>query len=299
MAVALVLAGRSAGADPVKVEFDEAPGRLVIRVGGDQIGTYVYAEEKIPRPYFKHLRVPGGPQVTRNHPPVADKDPTDHDTFHPGLWLAFGDLSGADNWRNKTRVRHVEFAEKPDPATGRFAVRNEYLSADGKTIVCRETCRYTVVPRRDGVLLVWDSEFRSDDAEFAFGDQEEMGLGVRVATTLTAKNGGKITTSSGDVGEKQVRGTAADWCDFSGTIDGRPAGIALMPDPKNFRPSWYHARDYGLIVANPFGRKALTKGETSRVVVSKGEAFRLRFGVLVHAGADVKAAYNDFLDLKR
>jgi hypothetical protein len=54
----------------------------------------------------------------------------------------------------------------------------------------------------------------------------------------------------------------------------------------NIRPSWFHARDYGLIVANPFGRKALTKGDESRIVVPRGEAFRLRFAVYLHGGAD-------------
>jgi hypothetical protein len=49
-------------------------------------------------------------------------------------------------------------------------------------------------------------------------------------------------------------------------------------------------RDYGLAVANPFGRKALTGGAESRVVVKRGDALRLRFGVFVH---DTTAA-NDY-----
>lgn len=51
-------------------------------------------------------------------PPLAGVDPDDHDTMHPGLWLAFG-------------------------------------------------------------------------------DQEAMGFGTRVATALTGKNGGSITSSAG------------------------------------------------------------------------------------------------------
>ena len=65
-----------------------------------------------------------------------------------------------------------------------------------------------------------------------------------------------------------------------------------MPDPENVRRAWFHARDYGVLVANPFGRRAFTRGEESRVVVKAGETFRLRFGVLVHSGkADVGAVY--------
>jgi len=69
-----------------------------------------------------------------------------------------------------------------------------------------------------------------------------------------------------------------------------------MPDPRNFRRCWFHARDYGLLVANPFGRRAFTKGEPSKIVVKKGGTLTVRFGVLVHDGdADRIAAYQDFL----
>ena len=73
----------------------------------------------------------------------------------------------------------------------------------------------------------------------------------------------------------------------------------LMDHPENFRPSWLHVRDYGLLVANPFGRKAFTGGEASRVEVAAKEPFRLRFGVLVHASAEgppnLQAAQHEYL----
>lgn len=68
--------------------------------------------------------------------------------------------------------------------------------------------------------------------------------------------------------------------------------MALMADPGNVRRAWFHASDYGVLVADPFGRRAFTKGEGSGTVVTAGETFRLRFGVLVHSGkSDVGAAY--------
>jgi hypothetical protein len=50
------------------------------------------------------LRAPSGVAVTRHHPPIAGSDATDHDTMHPGVWLAFGDLNAQDFWRNKARI---------------------------------------------------------------------------------------------------------------------------------------------------------------------------------------------------
>lgn len=270
------------------VAMAKEPGRVKISVRGEPFATYVYEDPLIPRPYFAHVQAPGGVQVTRTHPPVQGKDATDHETVHPGIWLAFGDLGGVDFWRNKGRVRHEKFLREPEGGT--FTVVNRYESGD--RLVCRETCRVAVFARPGGTLLVIESSFLAGEEGVAFGDQEEMGLGIRVATPMAVKAGGRILNSEGGVNEKGVWGKEADWCDYS----GKEGGLLLMPDPGNFKRSWFHARDYGVLVANPFGRKAFTKGEASRVPLKPGEPFRLRFGILAHAlPFDPKGAYEDFL----
>lgn len=300
----LVRVAPAPAAEPPAVAFERAAGEMKITVGGSPLGTYVFRDDVIGRPYFAHLRAPGGVQATRTHPPVEGQDATDHATFHPGLWLAFGDLSGADDWRNRARVEHVRFVEEPKASAGRgsFVVENRYLPATGAggSPLCREVCSYAILVRPAGYLLICDSTFRSDTADFYFGDQEEMGFGVRVASPLAVVKGGKIRNSDGLVNEPQVWGKAADWCDYSGSLGGKRVGITLMPDPHNFRRSWFHARDYGLLVANPFGRNAMTSGAPSRVLVKRGETLRLRFGVLLHTSAqdeplDLAVAYRDFL----
>ena len=301
LAAWLVLPCMASGAAPV-VDFVQEPGKITVTIGGEPMATYCYADESILRPYFAYVRAPGGIQVTRNQPPIEGKDLTDHPQNHPGIFLAFGDLGGGDFWRNRGRVVHEAFVEQPDGSSGEgsFAVRNRYERQDGTT-VCHELGRYKFLVRPSGYLLLWDSTF-SADKEFSFGDQEEMGLGVRVASPITVKAGGAMLDSEGRVGPQQIWGKTADWCDYDGMIDGRHVGVTLMVDPTNFRPSWLHARDYGLLVANPFGRKAFTGGEPSRVVVRPGETFRLSYGVLLHAdptgsSSDLKAAYDDFLNL--
>ncbi len=278
------------------------PGKVVVTAGGQDVATYVYADRQLPRPYFAHVRAPGNVQVTRNHPPVEGVDRTDHAAYHPGIWMAFGDLDGADFWRNRGRVVHEAFVERQAVRAGRatFTVRNRYERPDG-TVVCRERCRYAFVLRPSGYLLLWDSAF-TDDEPFYFGDQEEMGLGIRVATPMAVESGGTILDAKGRKNGRAVLGNAADWCDYSGTIGGRRAGLTIFCHPGNFLPGWFHARDYGLLVANPFGRRAFGKGDASKVVVEPGETFRLRYGVLMHAGTegsqpDLQAAYTDFVEL--
>ncbi|MBM3790649.1 MAG: hypothetical protein FJW35_09920, partial [Acidobacteria bacterium] len=282
--------------------FESRDGALAISSGGQRVADYVYRDEKIPRPYFAHLCAPGGIQVTRNHPPQPGKDPTDHDALHPGLWLAFGDISGHDFWRNKASIRHERFTEPPAVRDGRltFATESRLRTTNQQTLGT-QVSRIALTVRPEGYLLVWEATFEAIEQDLFFGNQEEMGLGVRVATPITEKNGGLITGSTGTKTAKGTWGKAFDWCDYSGVIGDRRVGVTLMPDPANFRPSWFHNRDYGLMVANPFGRKAMGQGDLSRVEVKKGERLRLRFGVLMHSNTpekhvDLAAAYRDVLE---
>lgn len=261
----------------------EQPGQIALVHDGKPVLTYVDSDEKTLRPYFSHAHAPDGRQLTRHHPPREGIDATDHATMHPGIWLAFGDLGGADFWRNKGRVELAEFVDKPAATNEgvKWKVKNRYVSGD--RAVCHETAEHTVRLVDGGYLLTFDSTFTGDEA-FAFGDQEEMGLGVRMATGLQVKDGsGAITNSEGGRNEAGVWGRQAGWCDYSAVLDGRRTGILLVPHPENFRASWFHARDYGFVAANPFGRKAFTGGEPSRVEVKPGESLRLRFAVWLYA----------------
>ena len=293
------------GADNSRITFRQQPGKILIYVDDQTIATYVYEDPEILRPYFAALKTPSGVQVTRHHPPRKGVDADDHATMHPGLWLAFGDISGNDFWRNKARVKHAGFVEEPfagNECVG-FTVRNQYVA--NERIICEETCKITILNRPAGYLILWDSEFNSDKESFYFGDQEEMGLGVRLATPIvvTNKKGGRILDDKGNVNEKQIWGKPSLWCDYAGSIDGVFAGVMIMPDPNNFGPCRWHVRDYGFMTANPFGKKAFNLGEAGKVIVKKDESLRLSFGILLHCSNDEKsmdcnAAYADYLKLK-
>lgn len=298
-------------AEAPRIEFEPRADSLEITVGGRPLAEYVYRDAAISRPYFAHVHAPGGVQVTRRHPPVEGRDKADHATFHPGLWMAFGDISGHDYWRLDAPVTHEGFVEPPTvgAGTGSFAVENAYRrgAGDSHRVVCRERCRYTIAVRPAGLLLTWDSTFTGDEP-FRFGDQEEMGLGIRVATPLRVETGdgslppgnGTIIDAQGRKNGAEVGGNAADWCDYRGTLSGRRVGIAIFCHPENFRPSWFHARDYGFLAANPFGRAAFDQGPPSTVVAGPEEPLRLRYGILLHSGPpgsspDLDAAYADYV----
>ena len=256
------------GGKSVQVEVDEQPA-----------ARFVTRHDEILRPFLCDLCGPGGVQVTRRHPPDESRDLTDHATMHPGIWLAFGDFSGVDFWRNRGRVETTleGFASRNGLVAIEIRGMHEYYD-DERTVAFEDVRLYFVV-RPDGHLIVWDSTFEPGKDPLVFGDQEEMGLGVRVATPLTVERGGTVINSAGQRNEEEAWGQVADWCAYYGKLDGGLAGLVLMPHPENFRRSWFHVRDYGLMLANPFGRRAFTGGEPSAVTVTRDKPLRLRFGV--------------------
>ena len=281
--------------------FESRDGALAISFGGQRVADYVYRDEKIPRPYFANLCAPGGIQVTRNHPPVAWQGPD-----RPRR-PASGRVAGvcrrqrpgllAEPGRHQTRTVHRAARRPRWPPH----LRHREPDADDQ----RPTPLHAALahhPRRAARRLSADlgRHLCGDGAGHRLRRPGGNGLGRARGHAHHEKNGGLITSSTGAKTAKATWGKAFDWCDYSGVIDGQRVGVTLMPDPANFRPSWFHNRNYGLMVANPFGRKSMKQGDVSRVEVKKGEKLRLRFGLLLHAAApdrdvDLAAAYRDFL----
>jgi putative heme-binding domain-containing protein len=261
---------------------EEQKDRLRISLDGKPIVDFVFRDEKILRPYFANARLANGVLVTRNHPPVNGEDDVDHDTMHPGIWLGVGDINGQDYWRNKASMEHVRFVAPPklEARSLQFATDCQMKSKSGKP-VCLLTNEFTLTARPTGWLLGWTATFRADHGSIVFGDQEEMGFGARIATAFTEKNGGVIRSSTGKKTAKETWGQPAKWCDYAGS-GKHSGGITLMASDNNFRESWWHNRDYGVFVANPFGREAMKQGPRSTLTIAQGESLKVTFGAFIH-----------------
>jgi hypothetical protein len=159
-------------------------------------------------------------------------------------------------------------------------------------------------------LFVLDIDLHASVCPITFGDTKEGSLGVRVPDSMTEKKkAGKLTSAEGKTGMPAIWGHRSKWCDYSGPApvgDGKMevAGIAIFDDPSNNPPACWHSRDYGLMAANPFGRRSFpgTKDIKELVRLDKGEHLKLRYGVLLHRG-DVKEGkvaehYEQFVKLR-
>ena len=275
----LLVTGSASAADPLRIERGD--GRLTVYHRDGPLVMYVYKDAGILRPYFAEVHSLTGRRITRAHPP-KDPEAVDHPTMHPGIWLGFGALGSGDFWRNKGRVEHVAFVDEPRAVdeTVTFRVKQRYV-ADGKT-VCEEVCHHAIRVREEGWWLKYDSELRADP-KAVFGDQEEMGLGIRMTQALCVKGGqGRIQNDAGDVNEAGIWGKPARWCDYGGVVGGRRLGAVLVPHPENPWTSRFHVRDYGLMVANPLGQKAFKVDFPTIRTIDPAEPLRLRFDVFVY-----------------
>lgn len=271
-----------AGSD-YRLEHDETAGTLKLLDGEFEVLTYSYRDARVRRPHYASVRAGGGTPVTRHWPPRPGKDPVDHDTIHPGIWLAFGDVNGVDFWRGQGEIRHLRFLEPPRVTPDRLTFVEESAFLDGEKTLLVQRARHEIHRRPHGLLLLLDVQFRAEE-RVDFGDQQEMGLGIRLATPLRVKGGnGRIIDSEGRRNEKEGWGRQAAWCDYSGVIDGRRTGALLVPDPRNFRKSRFHSRDYGFTAANPFGDHDFGRGPERHTIIGTGKQLRLRFGLRVYS----------------
>jgi NADH:ubiquinone oxidoreductase subunit len=87
-------------------------------------------------------------------------------------------------------------------------------------------------------------------------------------------------------------GKAARWVGYWGTVEGKDVGISILDHPKNLRhPAHWHARDYGLFAANPFGLHDFTGAPpgSGDHVIPDGGTLTLRYLLVFHEG-DAEAA---------
>ena len=98
---------------------------------------------------------------------------------------------------------------------------------------------------------------------------------MRVADTIDEEAGSRIRNSNRQQGETGCMRQVAAWCDYSGVVAGRHAGVTLLVHPAN-PPTAFFTRAYGTMLANPTLLQA--------VHIPAGTALVQRFRLLVHDG---------------
>ena len=288
---------------------------------GDELVTF-YQYQNYAKPIFWPVNAPGGVPLTRNYPPPAGQA-KDH-PHQKSAWFCHGDVipegiefkspiknvAGVDFWSEAKG--HGTIATTSVLKLGRAApeyiiATHEWRTAEGQKIM-DEKRTIRLVDLGKARLIVVEIDLHASVCPITFADTKEGAFAIRINDVINAAKGkGKIQNAEGKIGEKECWGQISAWCDYSGPIDGKEVGLAILTDPKNPHPTCWHVRGYGLMAANPFGREKhakfpAMKGNNELVKLKKGEHLHLRYGMLLHTGdavsGDVAAHYKRFVELR-
>ena len=223
---------------------------------------------------------------------VADVpgETSDH-PHHKGIWSAYGEAGHVDNWaeaETSGRTLHREFETvESGPVFGRFVALGDWVDHVGGEPVLTERRTVTVYATAPYRLFDYQLALTATGSDVLFGDTKEGGfISLRVASSMDAKADGRLENSRGGVGETDVWGKRAEWCDYSGPVEGKTAGVAFLESPESFgHPTYWHARDYGLMSANPFGlSEFLGEGHCGDYTLPAGETIVFSYRVYIHQG---------------
>jgi len=278
------------GADPVRdFTYEHKDGSVEVMKDGKVVARYVYKDT--PKPYIYPLLAPSGEAVTREFPAQQDAagKPADH-PHHRSMWLAFGNVNGIDFWADGEKMgkivqTSIQF-DSVSPGYWNIHTTNDWIGPDGKKVL-EEERRYSFLSCPQGTLISTMLMLRATEGEVKLNDTKEGFVAIRLAPGIAMLNGkGSIVNSEGQKGN-DCWGKRARWVDYTGEVNGKTVGVTMFDVPTNHGyPTYWHARDYGLLAANPFGGKAYTSDEKndSTYKINYGDGIRLVYITLIHDG---------------
>lgn len=279
-----------------------------VAIRGEMFTSYRYNKGQL-KPYLSPAIGPFGYTITRGE---TSPEGHNHDHIHHrSIWVSYGEVNSHDFWgegENSSRQLHKSFEKILEGKVfSEIFANNEWITRDGTKKVVDESrdMKFYNLPRSQRIIDV-NVHFAASYGDVFFGDTKEAGLiSVRVYPTMTVSppGTGKIENAIGGINENETWGKMAQWCDYSGFVDGNKVGIAIFDWPKNFRyPTYWHVRNYGLMTANIFGRGTFENdpSKDGSWTLTAGERLSLSYRIYIHAGdakdGHVTEKYHDFIN---
>ena len=285
------------------VQLKEEAETITVTLNDRHFTTFRYAKAQF-RPYFFPVLGPNGREVTRGETSDISKD----HVHHRSLYVAYGEVNDVDLWgegSNSGRVVPQGFTQKQGGAVvSRLYTQNSWQTQVGEVLMTDvQNYRIYNLPE-DAAILDLDLSFIASVGDVHFGDTKEGGIiSIRVHPSMNASDGGKMENAFGGINEAETWGKRANWCDYSGVVDGTPVGIAVFDHIVNPRyPTYWHVRNYGLMGSNIFGGSSFERdpSKDGSYTLKQGEEMHFRFRVLIHAGdanvGKVAQKYHDFIN---
>ena len=241
---------------------------------------------------------PNGQNMLRDWPLKKDRSGEAHDHIHhQGIFIGHERISGANFWHiDKPNSGSIEEGRVIETRSGKdraiIKTLNAWKNKNGETVVA-DTRTLSFFGNATSRTIDLELFLHATNGPVQIDPFKDGVFAIRTHTDLrltpSPKDGvnkvfGNALNSEGDRG-KAVWGKRADWVHYYGTIEGKPAGIAFLSHPTNpskgNQKGWWHARDYGLISANPFAPEKI-KGDGGRTI-PKGQSLGFRYQIIFHS----------------
>ncbi|MGY8689808.1 MAG: DUF6807 domain-containing protein, partial [Verrucomicrobiales bacterium] len=186
-------------------------------------------------------------------------------------------------------VHHSVVAMKDGEDQAVLVTKSKWLSLVGDKEICQDERRFTFGKLGESRYIDFQITIKATNGDVVFGDTKEGSMAIRTHPNLRLKGevaNGKAVNSAGNSG-KDLWGKASKWVDYWGKVGDKEVGVAIFGHPSNPRhPTTWHARDYGLIAANPFGYSYFYKdqGKKGDLTIKDGGSVTFRYGFLFHPG---------------
>lgn len=281
------LKGISPGPPLAQVKIAREKDHLTITLGGDPFTT-VHLSGRIP--YLYPLLGPGGAPMTRGYPmDPGPLDSKDH-PHHQSMWVAHGQINGVDFWHDpKAKILlSGEVRIIKDGPGARVHLPLSWIAPDGGVIMEEERILSFGGHARDrwvDVVCIWTAPKNA----VSIGDTKEGTFAIRLNPVLRVAGKhakGSLVNSEGLMG-KQAWGKRARWVSSVGPVAGEDYTVTLFDHPSNPRsPTYWHARTYGLIAANPFGLHDFEKSPkgAGNMTIKAGASITFSHRVLLSRG---------------
>ncbi|GIW97679.1 MAG: hypothetical protein KatS3mg111_1012 [Pirellulaceae bacterium] len=236
-----------------EIRLVQKDDRVTVTIGDELFTEYIF--QGYEKPILWPVIGPYGIRMTRDYPMKQGTpyEAEDH-PHHKSIWFGHMDVNGESFWHAGDNAGTTQSEEVRVEGNAIFA-KNRLVDRHGK-LVAHDTreIRFSTAP---GVRCIdYYVTYHASVSDLVFGDNKDGQMGIRMHPRLRIKGpiaAGKAINANG-VREDQIWGKRAPWIDYWADFDGRTVGIAMFDHPTNLRhPTWWHARDYGLLSANPYG----------------------------------------------
>ena len=283
-----------------KIEMEKNDKTVDVKVDGKLFTQYHFKGFK--KPIFYPLKINESTGLTRNYPiKKVENEQPDH-PHHKSVWFSH-QFNNIMFWAEHGTVEFTGFSKfSPDANPPTFSATHHWTHK-GKVQLTDETT-VAFVAEKNWRAINFTITLHASHGDVLINDTKEGTFAVRVHPALRnlankkhkIPGGASMTNSEGESGRK-IWGKAAAWVDYSGKIKDQFYGVAIFDHPDNIRhPTTWHARDYGLLAANPFGQHYFQKKKkgAGEYTIKSGKSLTLRYRLVIHEG-DAKTAKIDKL----